>query len=288
MSPADTVRRDADRLGSFEVSWLGVGADGATGEPLVLLHGIATGAELWRDVLSRLAAAGRSTIAPDLPGYGATSIPADADHSLSGAAELVAAWLRHRGLGPAWIVGHDIGGGVAQILAAHHPDLVSRLTLTDSVVDDSWPVRPIRLVRVLARSGLYPAVCRAGMVPNPYVRWELARAFAEPSALAAVDARRVFWDGKVSDPVGRRAFARHVAALRDDDTRAVTPALRRLAVPAQLIWGSGDRFQPWVSVGRRLERILPAPEVTVLARCGHFTPLECPDRLVDAMLAWGG
>lgn len=288
MSAAGTVRRGADRIGSFEVSWLGVEPDGAPDELLILLHGVPTGAELWRDVLSRLAAAGRHAVAPDLPGYGATVIPADADHSLNGAAELVAAWLRHRSLGPAWIVGHDIGGGAAQILVAHHPDLVARLTFTDSVVDDSWPVTPIRLTRLLARAGLYPAVCGAGMVPNPYVRWELARAFAEPAALAEIDTERMFWDGKVSDPAGRRAFARHLAALTDDDTRAVTPALRRLAVPAQLVWGAGDRFQPWETVGRRLERILPAPDVTSLERCGHFTPLECPDRLVDAMVAWGG
>jgi pimeloyl-ACP methyl ester carboxylesterase len=222
--------------------------------------------------------------APDLPGYGRTRVPADADHSLSGAAELTAAWLRQRGLGPVWLVGHDIGGGVAQILAVHHPDLVARLSLTNSIVDDAWPVTVVRLTRLVARAGLYPAACRAGLVPNPYVRRELRRGFAEPAALAKVDAARVVWDAKVTDPQGRRAFARHLAALDDADTRAVTPALRRLPLPAQLIWGTSDPFLPWPTVGRRLERILPSPTVVLLERCGHFTPLECPGRLVDALL----
>lgn len=77
----------------------------------VLLHGIPTGAELWRGVAACLADAGFRALAPDLPGYGATRVPAAADYSLAGAARLVAGWLREPRLAPARVVGHDAGGG---------------------------------------------------------------------------------------------------------------------------------------------------------------------------------
>ena len=256
------------------------------GEPVVLLHGMPTGAELWRDVLSRLAAAGYRGLAPDLPGYGLTRVPARADHSLAGAAELVAAWVRRDFAGPVWVVGHDLGGAVAQILTVRHPDLVARLSLTNTVVDASWPILPIRLLRALATARLYPATTAAHALPNPYVRRELARGFADPSRFAQVPVRRIFFDGKMVDPEGRRTFARHLRALDAADTRAVVADLPGVRAPTQLVWGMADVFQPWARVGRRLESLLPRPHVTLLERCGHFTPLECPGPLTAAMLAF--
>jgi pimeloyl-ACP methyl ester carboxylesterase len=85
-----------------------------------------------------LAAAGHRALAPDLPGYGRTRLPSSADHSLAGAAELLVAWLADE-IGPAWVVGHDAGGAVAQLFAARHPELVARLSLTNSIADGSWP-----------------------------------------------------------------------------------------------------------------------------------------------------
>lgn len=275
--------RRQHRLDGFELSVLEAGPE--DGEPVVLLHGIPSGAELWRDVLTRLGGAGYRAYAPDLPGYGLTRVPADADHSLAGAAELVAAWLRDRGIGPVWLIGHDLGAS-AQILAVRHPDLVSRLSLTNTVVEDTWPVWPVRLLRLVARAGLYPAMVRLRLFPNPYLRRELRRAFADPDRLTDDHLDRVFFDGKILDVEGRRAFQRHVAAITNDDTVAVAGDLADLDVPCQLVWGMDDPFQPWELAGVRLVELLPDPAVIQLPDCGHFTPLECPDRLVEALVRW--
>lgn len=279
---ASPLRRQ-HRLDGFELSVLEAGPE--DGEPVVLLHGIPTGAELWRDVLARLGDAGYRAYAPDLPGYGLTRVPDDADHSLAGAAALVAAWLRDRGIGPVWLVGHDLGAS-AQILAVRHPDLVARLSLTNTVVEDTWPVWPVKLLRLAARAGLYPALVRLRLFPNPYLHRELRRAFADPDRLTDDHLQRVFFDGKVHDAERRRAFQRHVAAITNDDTVAVADDLADLDVPCQLVWGMDDPFQPWELAGVRLAELLPDPAVTQLPDCGHFTPLECPDRLIEALLRW--
>jgi 2-hydroxymuconate-semialdehyde hydrolase len=281
------ITRASVTFDGFALSFLRNGPDRAEDRPpLVLLHGIPTGAELWRGVLERLGAAGWWGLAPDLPGYGRTTVPPDADLSLAGAAEVVAAGIERAGLGPVWLVGHDLGGGVAQILAARHPRLVTRMTLTNAVSDDLWPVAPMRPVLLSARLGLYPLVAGLGLVPNPFVRRVLDRALADPAAVSAEDRHRVFWDGKVRDRHGRRTFSRHMRALTNADTRTVAEALRRLPIPTQLIWGMNDPLLTWERAGRQLDGLLPAAAVTQLEGCGHFTPIECPARLVDTMLDW--
>lgn len=269
------VRVEAGRLGVLEAG---------AGAPVVLLHGIPTGAELWRDCLPLLASAGFHGLALDLPGYGATRLAAAADHSLVGCADLIAGWLAASEHGPAWVVGHDAGGAVAQLLAVRAPDQVARLTLTNSIAAGCWPAPRARASTVAAKLGLYRAGARLGLVPNPYMRREIRRAFADPERARDVDQDRVFWDGKVSDASGRDAFQRHLAALSPGDTADLPDRLPALEMPVDLVWGLEDPFQPWDPVGRRLQAMLPPARVTRLEGCGHFTPLECPQRLCSALL----
>lgn len=275
-----TVTRTRVDVAGAQLSVL-VAGDGG---PLVLLHGIPTGAELWRELLTPLADAGYRVLAPDLPGYGATRLPPQGDHSLAGAAELLARWLTEAGAAPARIVGHDAGGAVAQLLAVRHPRLVSQLTLTNSIVDGWWPAPRARFATLAARAGLYAPAARLRLVPNAYVRREIRRGFAEPARMGRRDLDRVFWDTKFTDPQGRAVFQRHLAALTPKDTAAVCFALPHLAIPSQLVWGMADPFQTWETAGHRLRALLPSAEVVHLDHCGHFTPLECPDRLRQALL----
>lgn len=254
------------------------------GPVVVLLHGIPTSAELWRDLLTPLAETGRRALAPDLGGYGLTRLTATADYSLAGSAELVASWLRRQGLAPAWVVGHDTGGAVAQILAVRAPDVVTRLTLVNSIVDGCWPAPRARMSILAAKAGLHRPGAALGIVPNPYMRREIRRAFADPERAGAVDAARIFWDGKFTDAQGRREFQRHLAALTPKDTAAIAAELATLPIPVQLVWGMQDPFQRWDSVGRRLLELVPDAAVAQLDGCGHFPPLECPQRLLAAML----
>ncbi len=275
-----SLERRPETVGVTEVSALTAGQ----GPPVVLLHGIPTGAALWQRVLVRLAAAGYQGLAPDLPGYGRTRTHRSADHSLAGAARLVADWLAERDATPAWLVGHDSGGAVAQIMAVRHPGSVGRLTLTNSIADGWWPAPRARLAKAVSRIGGYRAATRLGLVPNALMRWQILRAFADAEAAEGIDA--VLWDAKCRDPAGRAAFERHLVALTARDTADVAAGLSELTVPCQLVWGAEDPFQRWRGPGRRLEELLPSPAVAMLTNCGHFTPWECPEGLVDAMLSW--
>lgn len=260
----------------------------ADGEPIVLLHGIPASSALWRHVQPLLAAAGLRVLAPDLVGYGATRPGSLTDHSLQGSADLLVRWIANEGLGPVWLVGHDLGGAVAEMMVTQHPGVVSRLTLGDTVVADSWPVGPIKLMRAGAKLGLYPWLPKLGLLPSPYSRYELRKGFANPRRLTPQDEEQVFWDTKIHDEAGRHEFCNHLALLDDRQTVAVAPDLARVEVPCQLVWADRDRFQPWETVGQRLRSLLPDPDVTIVEDAGHYLPLERPAEYADALLAWRG
>ena len=277
------VHRTRTTVDDARLSVLSAGPTG--GEPVLLLHGVPTGAELWRETLRCLAAAGYWVLAPDLPGYGETRLPSTGDYSLDGAADLLIRWLRRTGRPPLWVIGHDLGGGVAQIMAARMPGIFSALTLCNTVVGDSWPVAPVRRLRLLARLRLYPALARMGLVDSAPIWYVLRRAFTQPQRDSDLR-QRVFFDSIVHEPEGRRAFAAHLRALDPRQTVAAIPHLRSVSAPVLLLWGLQDRYQPWESSGQRLQTLLADPSVVLLPDAGHFVMLDQPERFVDTLLTW--
>lgn len=131
------------------------------GQPVIFVHGIPTSPELWREVTPRLS--GARTLAWEMVGYG-KSIPEGEGRNISVAkqADYLAAWLGHLGIERAVLVGHDLGGGVVQILAARYPERCAGLMLTNAVGYDSWPIPEVEAIRAL--SGF------VRRLPNPVVK----------------------------------------------------------------------------------------------------------------------
>ena len=100
------------------------------GPPLLLLHGALVDRAYWRDRLPALSAV-HDVIAPDLPGHGA-SPPLDGPTSVAAMARAVLATLDELGLPAVAILGHSLGGMVAQELALTAPGRVKALVLADT------------------------------------------------------------------------------------------------------------------------------------------------------------
>jgi pimeloyl-ACP methyl ester carboxylesterase len=135
------------------------------GRPVVFVHGIPTSPRLWRHVIPQVQNA--RSMAWEMVGYGASIEEGEGrDISVSKQAEYLAAWMRAVGLDEgAVIVGHDLGGGVAQILAVSNPELVAGLVLTNAICYDSWPIPSVKAMRAMG-----PAVER---LPNAVLRYNL-------------------------------------------------------------------------------------------------------------------
>lgn len=246
---------------------------GTDGTPVVLVHGIPTGPLLWRHVLSRLD--GVRPIAWEMIGYaGSIAAGAGRDISVAQQAEYLAAWMHHLGLERAAVVGHDLGGGVAQILAVRYPELVGGLVLTNAITHDSWPIPSVKALRATADLTEH--------LPSPAVQAILATMFAlghdDPErAEEALDTHWPFYAG--ADPA--TALLQQVRALDVNDTLEISDRLGMLEVPAAIVWGADDEFQK-IEYGHRLAKQLKAP-LDRIEGGKHFVPEDHPDRVVAAV-----
>ncbi|MEV7619236.1 alpha/beta hydrolase [Microbacterium sp. NPDC089321] len=106
---------------------------GAGPRPIVLLHGIGMGRSVYLDLTTHLD--GR-IIGLDLPGFGEAPEPPKTP-TMERLADLVAAFLRSRGIDDAVILGHSMGSQIAAELAVRHPDVVSALVLAGPTVNSA-------------------------------------------------------------------------------------------------------------------------------------------------------
>lgn len=132
-------------VNGIDMRWLEAG----TGQPVVFLHGLPTSPGLWRHVIPLVK--GARCLAWEMVGYGASIAEGRSrDISVARQADYLSEWMQAIGVEQALLVGHDLGGGVAQIAAVRHPRRVRGLLLINAIAYDSWPILPVKIVRSLS------------------------------------------------------------------------------------------------------------------------------------------
>ncbi len=244
------------------------------GPPLVLLHGIPSSSYLWRDVIEPLSAT-FEVLAPDLLGFGDSDKRMDVDLSIAAQARYVVAFMETIGVHQAAVAGHDIGGGVAQLMAVDEPQRVARLILIDSIVDNNWPIPDIArlkepawdqiMVNIDLRRGLRKGL-EAGVVTPGRVTDEMVDEWTRP----------------FQDLGGRRAYLRAARALNNRDLTSRAKHIDEIETPTLILWGANDVFlEPgWAET---LHHRLRESTVQIIDPGGHFLPLDRPDAVVEAI-----
>jgi pimeloyl-ACP methyl ester carboxylesterase len=243
------------------------------GQPVVLVHGIPTCPRLWRHVVPRLSDA--RALAWEMVGYGRSIAQGRGrDISVARQADYLVAWLRALGVERAVLAGHDLGGGVVQIAAVRHPDLVAGLFLTNAIAYDSWPIPSVKAMRA--------AGALVERIPKPVFRRILGGflRLGHDDQRVAGESIDVHWRNYAQHD-GARDFLRQVRSLNVHDTLAVQDALPRLNVPARVVWGAADAFQE-VRYGERFARDLGTP-LQRIEGGKHFTPEDHPDVIAQAL-----
>src|SRR5258707_5965522 len=102
------------------------------GKPILLIHGLSGSMLWWRRNTAALAKHYRVYLV-DLPGFG--SMARTSKHlTLLKVAPWLHKWMIAVGIRQAHLVGHSMGGYICLWLAAHHPDLVSRIILISPAI----------------------------------------------------------------------------------------------------------------------------------------------------------
>ena len=244
---------------------------------MLLVHGITTHSFLWEGVLQRLAATGRhDVVAVDLLGCGGSDKPLDASYAIKAHAELLGRFAEALGLSRLHLVGHDLGGGIAQIMAVRQPGLLRTLSLLNTVGYDYWPVQPIVALRtpivrqvLLAAidAGAFRLIVRRGLFHKERVTPALMADFLSP--LRTVE--------------GRKAFVHFARCLDNANLMEIAPDLRRLSVPTLVVWGAADVYLA-SAIGERLAAEIPGARLVRIDTAGHFSPLDEPALLAGLLL----
>ncbi|MEU3458876.1 alpha/beta fold hydrolase [Streptomyces sp. NPDC006733] len=262
--------RAAATAATAEIGGITVGYDDAgTGDPLVLVHGHPFDRSMWAPQLGAFAARGVRVVAPDLRGYGASSV-VPGTTPLETFARDIAALCDHLALDRIVIGGLSMGGQIVMEFCRLFPDRVRGVLLADTFpaaeTEDGKRVRRDMADR-LVREGL-----------RGYTDEVLSKMVA-PHNIAALPA--------VADHVRRMMYGAPpqgaAAALRG---RALRPDYRellgRIAVPALVVVGRDDEYTP-VADAEDMHRRIPGSELVVVEGAAHLPNLERPEAFNAAL-----
>jgi pimeloyl-ACP methyl ester carboxylesterase len=235
------------------------------GTSLLLIHGIPVWGYLWKDCIGLLSQHFQLII-PDLVGYGYSDQRDCFDRSIKVQSYIISRLLYDLEVVELFVVGHDIGGAVAQRFVVDHAPMVRKWALIDSVLYDSWPADP------MVRLG------------NPKLHYrthgdELARKFIErlPDDFyhreKASQELLEGWMAPYATEAGKLSLIRNAVALNTNHTMELLEDLKGLTLPLLMLWGGEDQYQPLSSAERFTEEF-PATQLRVIPDSNHFLPLE--------------
>ena len=205
-------------------------------------------------------------IAPDLLGAGDSEKPPGAELHIRAQAGYVRELLDALGVREFAVVGHAIGGGIAQLLALGGG--VKAMVLMDSIAFDHWPSDPVRELMKQAPEQPTQAQVRAVM------RTSFDLGMGRRSRLT--DGNFEAYARSFEEDAGPAAFFRLVLAHDGLGLVGIESQLEGLECPALLLWGEDDPFQS-IEVAERLAEALPMSTLAVLPGCSHFVTEDAPE-----------
>jgi pimeloyl-ACP methyl ester carboxylesterase len=238
-----------------------------SGEPVLLLHGLAFDQRVWRDQVQTLSPHFQ-VICPDLLGFGRSSeITGPFSHTR--ALERV---ITHLGHARVHIVGHSLGGRIAGEFVQTYPDRVSSLTL--AAADLGGVPLPtvgpnIRKVFELGKVDI-PAAKRA-FTELPV--FDVLRQHPEPFA---------FFERMVADYSGW-LFANAGRGLEIRPEIPTCQLLETFAIPTLLLLGEFEH-RDFFGIAEEVRRRVPGAEQRVIPKAGHVPNLEEPARFSAELL----
>ncbi len=235
---------------------------GAAGPRVVFVHGAGGSSRHWglqvRDV-GRVA----RCVALDLPGHGrsggsgCSTIP---DYSA-----LLVAFLDAIGWSSATVVGHSMGGAIAQWTALHYPSRVERLGL----------------VGTGAKLRVHPDILNGLLAPDPTPTFYLIARWAYRTNVSDEEVERSVAELRATP--ASVTYGDFLACDRFD----VRSQLGRIHQPTLVLTGQEDRLTPPRYAEYLAERI-PGAVLRLVPHAGHFVMLEQPDAVTEALTAFLG
>lgn len=271
MRQAMTAHVEEHTLRAGDTTWSYY--EGGQGPTLVLLHGFAADKTIWLPLAEQLTPHFHVVI-PDLPGWGASSRNPDASYGVDAQARRLQSFLAALNLQRFVMVGHSMGGAIAGVYAAEHPQGVAALALVDAY---GLKATPNDFDRTIA-AGKDPFVYddRAGF------EHALKLAFLQPPEVP----------GRIEDVFvarnrqDRTFIERTLAELRKpEDYLSLQQRLGQLTMPVLGLWCSEDRMVDPSALDSLRNGLVRAPAISssVLNGCNHMPMMEKPEATAQVL-----
>jgi len=249
----------------------------ADGAPILLVHGWAVSAYLWRHNILPLAAAGHRVIACDLPGHGLSDAPdAPGSYTTERFAAVVLELMDALGIERAVLAGQSMGGKVVTHVALTAPSRVRALSLYGPVgfglippwhaLSPSLPIPPGELISM--------------MIPRSVIAFVQHRVWGKIGFFTERDVDE-YWA-----PTQFPAVVRAQVQMLKEFSWGLwdEPRLQELTMPTHVVFGTRDRtVRPMHA--ERLARVLPVGNLTWITDGGHVVMEEAPERINAMLLA---
>ena len=242
--------------------------DSGSGSDVLLLHGLGGYATKWESVINILSESHR-VIAPDTVGCGLSDKPV-ADYTPEFLVEFVDRFIGEMGLERPHIVGASLGGQVAAMFAADHPQNITKLVLVSpaGVMRHSTPALDAYVMAAMyphPRSVMHALMLMEGSGRHPAQR--LVSSFIDN-----------MWR-----PNAKMAFMSSLLCF--SNSADVTPYLRRIKAPTMLVWGYDDPIIP-ISYAARFVQAIPDCRFEGMNGIGHTPYVQSPGHFTDLVVSF--
>lgn len=246
--------------------------EGGSGAPLVLVHGFTANKDAFSAV-GRYLTPHYRMIVPDLPGFGDSSRDPGADYGYEAQVAQLHAFVGALGLTRFHLGGNSMGGGIAALYAALHPQAVASLWLLDAAATQE-----------VTQSALYQDFLATGkfalLTDTPQ---------DHPQKMALVFGKMPFIPWAVHHALGVQAAADYPLHQQIFHAiRGATPLeqrVERLETPALIVTGTLDRVVPPAAV-ETLAQIFVNHRIVRMPGVGHIPMVEAPRQTAQDYLAF--
>jgi pimeloyl-ACP methyl ester carboxylesterase len=264
----------------YNLSYVVQGAEHGTNGAIVLLHEIPAGAFAWADVMPQLASSNRAVYAIDMLGYGQSDHPWPADTSNWGHADALSMLFEQLNLTNIVLVGHGLGGAVAQVLATRlSRERVAALVLIDTYCFEysfapNWPLSEMKKrqdVDAPKQTKVEDLIADLKeTLPNGSYNPQRFQSFLSDYIET--------WNSEL----GKEVLFQHIRLLIPGYTNSVSTDLKRLGKPVLIIWGQNDQQVP-LKFAERLHREIPEAELVIVPEAGHLILFDAPGAVAGAL-----
>jgi pimeloyl-ACP methyl ester carboxylesterase len=166
--------------------------------------------------------------------------------------------------------GLSMGGYIAQEIMRQAPERIKGLILMNTSARKDTPEQTKRRLAVMktTQSGRFKGVTKH-LLPN----------LIHQDSINNTLITNVIFD--MAQQIGQEAFIQQQQAIINRiDSRNT---LKRVNVPACVIVGDSDKLTP-PDKAREMATLLPSAELHILEKCGHLSPLECPNDIIEIIV----